>query len=138
MRTSLSKFFDPILHHTYSDVLFYIRNQSNFAEHMFASMRGLCRVGGLGPIELILLYAYRGSLGQIENGLWVISASSKEITYSSSVEAHSDDDIINFSTVEDFEPLQARFERWASTVIPERKLSKTHRDNCQLTLHSFI
>jgi hypothetical protein len=41
------------------------RNQANFHGDMYASLHGLCRAGGLGPAEMLLLYAFRGKDGQV-------------------------------------------------------------------------
>lgn len=44
-------------------------NQKSFPEHFYACMRGLCRSGNLGDLELITLYAFRDGLGRIETGM---------------------------------------------------------------------
>ena len=45
------------------------RNQKLFPDHLYASMRGICRVGGLGDAVLMAFYAFRGHSGQIESGM---------------------------------------------------------------------
>jgi hypothetical protein len=48
------------------------RNQKHFPQHLYASLRGLCKAGSLGNLELMTFYAFHDSFGQIESGVYVM------------------------------------------------------------------
>jgi hypothetical protein len=46
-----------------------IRNQKVFPEYMYDSLRALCRAGGLGNMEALILFAFRDEDNQVYAGM---------------------------------------------------------------------
>lgn len=52
-----------------SELISALSHQRDFAEHMHSSLFALSRSGGLGKLEMLLLYAFRDRFDKVEVGL---------------------------------------------------------------------
>lgn len=45
------------------------RNQKQFPQNLYAAIRALCRVGALGKLSMMVVYAFRDDFDRIDSGV---------------------------------------------------------------------